>query len=557
MNGKMSPATSAAMLALLLLVSQAPAFGGVTPIPPYAGAVESISYKVTVDGQPVFVHRHPTYNQFQWMDFARFTMTGKVRVTVETLVSQRDVVTCNIRPLAYGIKPVIKGNAATFELDRPRYLVIFLNEEPRFQNTGLLLFAEPPEKNAPKLGDPGVINIMDYKVDNTGGTVETEKINKAIGDVSARPGGGTLYFPPGAYKTGTVVMQSNVTFYVAAGAVIRGTRKQADYVAVTGVRNRAQFLFNNVQNASLKGRGAIDIEGYPWLWHDAHPDTGEGASRSPEGLVRDPGGNGIKGYIVYNSRNVTFEDLVLLRSAYWTVTVTNTDGFTSRNIKIVSRKNQYHDDAYDFTGNSKHILVENGFSMTTDDTFAFYRSGGNEGLEDVVVKGFVNYGFTAGLILGYGQVPKVTHLRLEDVHFVTTQNKFAFMVQATPAYTAGRGTSSGPQPGRGQLPPQGLRGAGPNRGAPSTIVGLDDFRVVNSSFESDGGHIYIDGGDVPLTNFFFENCTFYKADRPGKLTGNKVSPIVFKNLKMNGAVVKSLDQFKRAGYEVSVPIKFE
>jgi hypothetical protein len=61
-------------------------------------------------------------------------------------------------------------------------------------------------------------------------------------------------------------------------------------------------------------------------------------------------------------------------------------------------------------------------------------------------------------------------------------------------------------------------------------AGLDDFRVVNSSFESDGGHIYIDGGDVPLTNFVFENCTFYKADRPGKLTGKNVAPILFKSV---------------------------
>jgi hypothetical protein len=90
---------------LLWLVSQAPAFGAATPIPPYAGATESISYKVTVDGQPVFVYRHPTYNQFQWMDLARFSMPGKVRVTIETLVRQQDVVTCNVRPLAYGIKP--------------------------------------------------------------------------------------------------------------------------------------------------------------------------------------------------------------------------------------------------------------------------------------------------------------------------------------------------------------------------------------------------------------------------------------------------------------------
>jgi len=550
MNSRVLSAIPAASSLLLLLFAPTAGFSAVTQIPVFPGAAPSISYKVTVDGQPIFVYRHPTYNQFQWMDYARFTMNGKVRVTVETLVSERDVVTCYIRPLAYGIKPVIKGNSATFELDRPRDLVIFLNEEPRFQNTGLLLFAEPPEKNPPKLGDASVVNIMDYQVDNTGKTAETEKINKAIAEVSARPGGGTLYFPPGTYQTGTVVMQSNVTFYVAAGAVIRGTRKEKDYTAGPGIRNRSQFLFNNVQNAGLKGKGAIDIEGYPWLWHDFQPDLGDGKARSPEGLVFDPR-NGIKGYIVNNSKNVTFEDLLLLRSAYWTITVTNTSGFTSRNIKVVNRKNQYHDDCYDFTGSSKHILVENGFAMTTDDTFAFYQTGSDEGLDDVVVKGFVNYTYTAGLILGYGQVPRATHVRLEDVHFISNQNKFAFMVQATSAYSTGRGTPYSSMPG---LPGRGLM---PKRPGPGAVAGLDDFRVVNSSFESDGGHIYIDGGDVPLTNFVFENCTFYRADRPGKLTGKRVGPILFKNVKMNGAVLKNIEQLKQAGYEVDVPVKFE
>jgi polygalacturonase len=118
---------------------------------------------------------------------------------------------------------------------------------------------------------------------------------------------------------------------------------------------------------AIMGRGTVDAQGYPWLWHDIQPDTGDGKARTPEGLVNDPHGNGVKGYVVSNCKNVTFQDLFLLRSAYWTVTVSNTDGFTSRNIKLISRKQQYHDDAYDITGGSKHILIENGFAMTMDD----------------------------------------------------------------------------------------------------------------------------------------------------------------------------------------------
>ena len=529
----------AGSIVLFLMLSTA-AFASVTPYPPYPGAAPSLAYKVTVNGQPVFVHRLPTYNQFQWMDHASFAMTGKVRVTITSLVNERNVVTCYIKPSAYGIHPQISGNTVSFDLDQPRYLVIFFNEEPTFQSPGLLLFAEPPEKNPPAPGDSNVVNILDYKIDNTGKTLETAKINKAISDISARPGGGVLFFPAGVYLTGTVLMQSNVKLYVDAGALIRGSRRSADYVSPpmpAGARPlSALIVFNHVENAGLMGRGAIDMEGYPWLWHDFQPDTSDGKARSDEGLVNDPHGSGVKGYIVNQCRNISFQGLLLLRSAYWTTTVSDTENFSSTNIKIVNRKQQYHDDAYDFTGNSKHILVQDGFAMTMDDTFAFY-GGKSAHLEDVVVRGFVNYTYTSALAIGYGGAPNIQHLRFEDVHFVTNQNKFAIWIQLTPAYFTGKGYSSGLKSSEG--------------------ISLDDFRFVNTTFENDGGHIYVDGGKDPLTNFVFENCTFGKATRPGMLMGKEVAPILFRNVNMNGSVLRNADQLKRAGYEIFAPVKFE
>jgi Pectate lyase superfamily protein len=532
-------------IGLLLMLLPAATFAEVTPYPPYPGAVPSESYKVTVNGQPVFVHRFLTFDQFNWMDYASFAMTGKVHVEITHLISERKVLTCQVRPLAYGIKPKINGDTVSFDMDQPRYLVLFFNDEPMFYSAGLMLFAEPPEKNPPKLGDPNVVNILDYKVDSTGKILETAKINQAISDVSARPGGGVLFFPPGIYLTGTLFVKSNVHLYVDACALIRGSTRNADYTSLPaspGERQlRAFFIFNNVENAGLMGRGTIDMQGYPWLWHDFQPDTSDGNARSEDGKVNDPHGSGVRGYVVYNSRNITFQDLVLRRCAYWTVHVIGSENFISRNIKIVNRKQQYHDDAYDFSS-SHHILIENGFAMTMDDTWAFYGGRGTgtnppQGIEDFVVKGFVNYSYTASLVLGYGGAPPVKHLRLEDAHFIANHNKFAIWIQLTPAYFTGRSYSPGAR-------------FSPN-------AALDDFRFVNCSFENDGGHIYIDGGDLPLTNFVFENCVFYKTTKPNLMMGKNVAPVVFKNVKIDGAVIRNAEQLKRAGFDISVPVKFE
>src|ERR1035441_7281639 len=224
----------AALIVMLSMFWPAASFATAIPTPPYPGASPSLAYQVTVDGQPVFAYRYPTFNQFNWMDYAAFSMTGKVHVTITSLISERDVRTCYIRPLAYNIQPQIKGNTVSFDLDRPRYQVVFINEEPLFSSTGLMLFADPPEANAPKLGDPNVVNIMDYKVDNTGKTVDTAKINQAISDVSAK-GGGVVFLPKGgAYLTGLVDMKSNVKLYIEAGAVLKGSTKYADYVVPAG-----------------------------------------------------------------------------------------------------------------------------------------------------------------------------------------------------------------------------------------------------------------------------------------------------------------------------------
>ena len=130
----MAPRLFVVSIVMLSIFWPAASFVTATPTPPYPGASPSLAYKVTVDGQPVFAYRYPTYNQFNWMDCAGFSMAGKVHVTITSLISERDVRTCFVRPLAYNIHPQIKGDTVSFDLDRPRYLVVFINEEPLFSS---------------------------------------------------------------------------------------------------------------------------------------------------------------------------------------------------------------------------------------------------------------------------------------------------------------------------------------------------------------------------------------------------------------------------------------
>ena len=60
-----------------------------------------------------------------------------------------------------------------------------------------------------------------------------------------------------------------------------------------------------------------------------------------------------------------------------------------------------------------------------------------------------------------------------------------------------------------------------------------------------------------MTNFVFENCTFLKPSKPSLLMGPHVGTVLFKNVKINGAVLKNAEQLKRAGVDLSVPVRFE
>ena len=84
-------------MAWLLMLMPAAAFATATPYPPYPGAVPSVAYKVSVDGKPVFVHSFLTFDQFNWMDYASFSMTGKVHVELTCMVSDRKSKACSAR----------------------------------------------------------------------------------------------------------------------------------------------------------------------------------------------------------------------------------------------------------------------------------------------------------------------------------------------------------------------------------------------------------------------------------------------------------------------------
>lgn len=109
-----------------------------------------------------------------------------------------------------------------------------------------------------------VFNVLDYGAVADNSTLNTNSIQKAIDEASKNSG--TVFFGGGGiFISGALEMKSNVTLWVEAGTILRGSqspdlypKKRADYPFYT-TGNSYEFLFaNKCDNISITGGGIID-----------------------------------------------------------------------------------------------------------------------------------------------------------------------------------------------------------------------------------------------------------------------------------------------------------
>ena len=220
---------------------------GAEVIPYRRAAGESANFdflSVKIDGVPI-----DTVSTNMNVGYAHFAFSGEVGVEVTT---RETIETFDLSPHRYGIQAAVKGNVLSFRLSQPRKLHLKINGLRRF-----FIFADAPEVNPPRPGQAGVYDIGDYDVTSSLESVQTSKIQRAIDDVAAKKG--ILYVPPGVYQSGELKIKSNLTLYLAAGAVIKGTAKISDYPRGRFGTQLIHLL--DCENVRIAGRGAIDGRG--------------------------------------------------------------------------------------------------------------------------------------------------------------------------------------------------------------------------------------------------------------------------------------------------------
>jgi hypothetical protein len=211
-----------------------------------------------------------------------------------------------------------------------------------------------------------------YGASADGKSLDTRAINAAI-DVCHQAGGGIVYLRPGIYLSGTVILKSNVTLYVEAGATILGSKNIADYPPQNGPNPMADagqhhFIFaRDAENVSLLGPGCIDGQGPSYwtpndhkpkqedLWREAVTWKWTANTARPSPMIE-----------LVGCRNIHMEGLRIQNSAGWTARIINC---TNVQIQGVAVKNPIHGvnaDGFDIC-NSQNVTIANCIIETADD----------------------------------------------------------------------------------------------------------------------------------------------------------------------------------------------
>lgn len=348
------------------------------PMPSIYTASSAFSLKVNNEAVPVI-------NYQSEYDYAGFSFDGTVSIEVTTL-GNKPIESYSISPLAKNIQGTVNGskNKLTFTLSASTYVIVDINEDPNenYDETDrtkhrkrLVIAADPLETNIPASSGPGIYNVTaaPYHADTTGATITSNAIQRAIDDAN-QAGGGTVYIPAGVYKSSNLTLKSNVTFYLAGGAVIVGTGRGEDYrndFRKDTISDGTYFITTavNSSNITMRGRGTIDGKGIEMRSRKmVNPPRKEGL---PEERQHKNGEGFINNLLVpMQTSNFTFDGLILRDGGFWAFMVVRSDHVKITNYKgFQSVYGPIEEDAMDIN-ESQDVLVKHAIAISNDDTYS-------------------------------------------------------------------------------------------------------------------------------------------------------------------------------------------
>lgn len=175
----------------------------------------------------------------------------------------------------------------------------------------------------------GVYNVVQFGAVRNGREFDTKAIQAAI-DACAAAGGGVVYFPPGRYHSGGLLLKSHVHLYLEAGATLLGSIHLDDYPkTIPKIRS---YTDNYTERSLIYGEDLVDVGLHG-------PGTVDGRGGAFHGPYK------VRPYLIRlaGCRNVSVTGLTLRDSPMWVQHYLACDDVSIHGIKVHSRVNANND----------------------------------------------------------------------------------------------------------------------------------------------------------------------------------------------------------------------
>ena len=254
-----------------------------------------------------------------------------------------------------------------------------------------------------------VFNVKNYGAVGDAKTYCTKAIQKAI-DVCSGSGGGCVYVPPGSYLTGTLILKSNVSLELQAGATLLGSKDLSDY--------EPPYLIyaKDARNIAIRGSGTIDGQGEVFWRGKKRP------YKRPSKMIE-----------LEDCRNVRIEGVTLTNSPNWTLNLRSCDWVLIDGIAIRNFREAPNTDGIDLYSCS-NVFISNCYIDTGDDAICLKSYATDKPCENIVVTNCVLISDDSAIKCGTGSVGAIKHCVFNNIVIRNTQYGIAFYMKDGGSY---------------------------------------------------------------------------------------------------------------------------
>ena len=341
------------------------------------------------------------------------------------------------------------------------------------------------EFNMPKVKETSfpnrVVSIAQYGAKSDGIFKNTEAINKAISETSAK-GGGKVVIPRGIWLSGPIEIKSNINLHLEDGALLIFSKDFNDYPLVetsfeglNTTRTASPISAKNAQNIAITGNGTIDGNGDAWRFVKKGKMTdsqwknlvASGGVLSDDKKTWFPSEGSKLGYISSSNFNVpdkiNKEDLIKVRdflrpvmvsivnsdrvlldgptfqnSPAWNIHPLMSSNIIIRNLNVRNPWYSQNGDGLDLES-CKNVLIYNNTFDVGDDAICIKsgkdKDGRDRGIptENVIIKNNTVYHAHGGFVIGSEMSGGVRNVHVSGATFIGTDIGLRFKT------TRGRG----------------------------------------------------------------------------------------------------------------------